>query len=236
MAMFKPKVLRKDEGFTMVEVLVAILLTTLFVGIAMQAVVIAALFKAKAQENTEATNWIQQDLEQVKFDASSLQFPQVTLNTAAASGASSLTINTTVTGGTISDFSANAIVKFSGDSTNYKITNSTGTGATRTLTISPSLNSAKAANTAVSSTQMCDATTAANGLATKLQSGLSAVSPTTKTIKGKGFTLTRTTTVTNSSPFTVLQVNYDVSVTSVSNSSIAKFYVEVIPDVAFDCP
>lgn len=68
--MFKPKLLQQNQGFTLVEVLVAILITTLFVAIAMQAIVIAAVFKARAEQYTKATNWIQEDLETVRFQAS----------------------------------------------------------------------------------------------------------------------------------------------------------------------
>ena len=54
----------------MVEVLVAILITTVFVSVAMQAVVIAAVFKARAKQYAEATTWIQENLELVRYRAS----------------------------------------------------------------------------------------------------------------------------------------------------------------------
>lgn len=68
--MFKPKLPQQEQGFTLVEVLVAILITTLFVAVSMQAMVLAAVFKARAQESAEATTWIQEDLENVKYQAS----------------------------------------------------------------------------------------------------------------------------------------------------------------------
>lgn len=58
------------RGFTLVEVLASILIATVFVATAMQAMVIATLFKARAQEYSEATTWIQEDLENVMLQAS----------------------------------------------------------------------------------------------------------------------------------------------------------------------
>lgn len=68
--MFKPKLPQQEQGFTLVEVLVAILITTLFVAVSMQAMVLAAVFKSRAQEFAQATTWIQEDLENVKYLAS----------------------------------------------------------------------------------------------------------------------------------------------------------------------
>lgn len=72
--MFKPKLSQQEEGFTLIEVLVAILITTLFIAVSMQAMVFAAIFKTRAQEFTQATTWIQEDLEDVKYQAS--QYPE----------------------------------------------------------------------------------------------------------------------------------------------------------------
>lgn len=60
------------DGFTLVEVLVAVLLTTLFFATAMQAVAISALMKLRAREYSEAITWIQQDIEAVKAISSNL--------------------------------------------------------------------------------------------------------------------------------------------------------------------
>lgn len=68
--MFKLKLPKQEEGFTLVEVLVAILITTLFTATSMQAMVFAAIFRTRAQESAEATTWIQEDLENVKYQAS----------------------------------------------------------------------------------------------------------------------------------------------------------------------
>jgi prepilin-type N-terminal cleavage/methylation domain-containing protein len=61
------------RGFTLVEVLVGILLISAFLGTAMQAIVAATAFKIRAQELSEATVWIQQDQELVRYYASPSQ-------------------------------------------------------------------------------------------------------------------------------------------------------------------
>ncbi len=63
------------QGFTLVEVLVGILLISAFLGTAMQAIVAATAFKIRAQELSEATVWIQQDQELVRYYASPSQVP-----------------------------------------------------------------------------------------------------------------------------------------------------------------
>ena len=65
------------QGFMLVEVLVGILLISAFLGTAMQAIVAATAFKIRAQELSEATVWIQQDQELVRYYASPSQVPIV---------------------------------------------------------------------------------------------------------------------------------------------------------------
>ncbi|NJM65687.1 MAG: prepilin-type N-terminal cleavage/methylation domain-containing protein [Acaryochloris sp. RU_4_1] len=65
---------QQQTGFTLVEVLVGLLVIVGFISTAMQALVTATVFKVKGQEISEATTWIQQDLEQVKFDATRLDY------------------------------------------------------------------------------------------------------------------------------------------------------------------
>lgn len=72
--MFKPK-LQQEQGFTMVEVLVAILISLMFVAIAMETMVVAAIFRARAQELTDAKTWIQVDIEEVKLQANQYNDP-----------------------------------------------------------------------------------------------------------------------------------------------------------------
>lgn len=67
-----------SQGFTTVEVLVAMLLTLIFTVIAMQAIVMATALKVRGQELSEATNWIQTDVESVKAVANQLSYNATT--------------------------------------------------------------------------------------------------------------------------------------------------------------
>lgn len=58
---------RKNQGFTLIEALVAILVITTFTLTALQAMAIAAIFRVKAEQKSGATNWIQEQVEQAKF-------------------------------------------------------------------------------------------------------------------------------------------------------------------------
>jgi prepilin-type N-terminal cleavage/methylation domain-containing protein len=77
-----------NQGFTMIEVIVGILLTLVFTAIAMQAMVMAMAIKVHGDELSEATNWIQQDLENVKTLANSLDYDgaKYTISSTACSG------------------------------------------------------------------------------------------------------------------------------------------------------
>ena len=52
-------------GFTLVEVMVALMVSSIFVAITMQTIMAAAFFRARAEQFDEAVNWIQEDLESV---------------------------------------------------------------------------------------------------------------------------------------------------------------------------
>ncbi|WP_009631635.1 type IV pilus modification PilV family protein [Synechocystis sp. PCC 7509] len=53
-----------SQGFTIIEVVVSMLIITIFLAIAMHLMVVAAIFKARADQYDRAIVWIQEDLEQ----------------------------------------------------------------------------------------------------------------------------------------------------------------------------
>jgi prepilin-type N-terminal cleavage/methylation domain-containing protein len=53
------------QGFSLVEVMVAIMIALIFVSITMQVLVSAAVFRMRADQFDSAVNWIQEDLETV---------------------------------------------------------------------------------------------------------------------------------------------------------------------------
>ena len=57
-------------GFTLSEVMVAILIVTTFVAVAMQGLVVAMLLKSRALQIAEANRWVQADLEQIRSQTS----------------------------------------------------------------------------------------------------------------------------------------------------------------------
>jgi prepilin-type N-terminal cleavage/methylation domain-containing protein len=61
-----------EKGFTILEVLVTILVISGFLLGSLQATVLATLFRVQAQDKQEAANWIQQDLELIKYRAFAL--------------------------------------------------------------------------------------------------------------------------------------------------------------------
>ena len=67
----------REQGFSMVEVLVGVGITLIFTGAVLQAVVIATIFQASAQELREASGWIQEDLETLKFKSNRLNWDDV---------------------------------------------------------------------------------------------------------------------------------------------------------------
>ena len=69
-----PKKLSTDRGFTMVDVLAAILIATGFFLASLQAAMIAAIFRVKANQSSQATVWIQENIEEIKFEANQLAY------------------------------------------------------------------------------------------------------------------------------------------------------------------
>lgn len=65
---------QKEKGFTILEVLVTILVITGFLLGSLQATVLATLLRIGAQEKQEIANWVQQDLELIKYHAFTLPF------------------------------------------------------------------------------------------------------------------------------------------------------------------
>ncbi|WP_342597619.1 hypothetical protein VKI21_05980 [Cyanobacterium aponinum UTEX 3222] len=74
-----------EEGFSILEVLVTILVITGFVLGSLQATVLATLLRVQAQDKQEATNWVQQDLELIRYQAFILDSSGVNTATCTAS-------------------------------------------------------------------------------------------------------------------------------------------------------
>lgn len=257
--MFKWKLPKQEQGFTLVEVLVAILIATIFVTIAMQMMAIAAVFKVRAQEYAEATTWIQEDIENVKYTAANYQYTSLT--TTASSGSSVLQV------ASVNDFTAADTLSVGTDTTNNTIAaaplgiNTT----TKIVTLTAPLGTNWLTDTPVVATTRCTPAAGAlnvgfaDGLRDKITDtpdptvsdvddsndegtvGFVDIPKTSKVFKNKTFNLKRTTTIKDVRPYNVLEIRYEVFPTSslggaVSGASLANFYTEVIPNAAFQCP
>ncbi len=62
----------RPRGFTLVEVIAGILVTVTFLSVAMQAFVAATALRVKAQGKSEASSWIQEDVELIRHQASQM--------------------------------------------------------------------------------------------------------------------------------------------------------------------
>lgn len=147
------KFFQQEQGFTLVEILVAILITTLFISAAMQSIVIAAVFRVRAQEYIEATTWIQEDLENVKNQGSTYQLTFLSDN--ATLGTSLITVGST------NNLAVSDKLKVGTNSRTYTITNINSTE----LTISPTLDTNELQGSVVAAITRCkNSTLTANGL------------------------------------------------------------------------
>lgn len=237
--MFKLKLPQPNQGFTLVEVLVAILITTLFVSVAMQSMVIAAIFKARAQEFSEATTWIQEDLENIKYQAANFTLASTSLTTDVSS------TDTVLPVASVNGFQPGDTLVVGNDSTSNTIASVDTTA--NSITLTAALDTSWLANTVIAANSpMCNPAVGARnaGFADGLRDRITTPStndfstdsfPKTSNRTNKPFTMTRTTTLANTAPYNVLEVSYTITPTS-GGSSVASFYTEVIPNAALQCP
>jgi len=241
--MLKPKLPQQEQGFTLVEVLVAILIATIFIATPMQMMAIAAVFKARAKQFSEAINWIQQDLESVKQQTSIVGYTTLS----AAPSANSLSVFSST------GFQAGNRLQIGTISNSLYTISNTYTPSSTTIPITPALtttqitqiSNALAASTPVSvsvvttgntNTTLCYANAQTNGFGNLLSNNLPTLnsSNNTKPIAGATYTLSRNVTVRNVTPFEVLQITY--SVAQGTKPPVATLNSEVIPNAAFQCP
>jgi type II secretory pathway pseudopilin PulG len=64
----------QTQGFALVEVVVAALLTLIFTAVSMQILVMSASIRVSAQENSESAGWVQEDLEFIRGSANRLDY------------------------------------------------------------------------------------------------------------------------------------------------------------------
>lgn len=62
-----------EAGFTLSEVILAILIVTIFVTVALQGMVVAMLLKSKSLQLSEANRWVQMDVESIRSQITATQ-------------------------------------------------------------------------------------------------------------------------------------------------------------------
>lgn len=233
----------RQSGFTMIEVLVGMIILTLFIGIAMQGMVFASLLKSRAQQYSEAMNWIQQDLEEIKYQATKYKANVLSANAAVNS--------TSIALSSADSFEVNDKIQIGTDTTTYTITNISGNA----LTISPNLavdipaNSPVLATESVRCNKSATPATITTGFADGFRdrvvgSDLSTTSNYSDINKnssktGKQYRVRRTLSLANIAPYNVVQVNYSVAEIYGTGSfgiSVVDLYAEVLPNTSFACP
>lgn len=227
--MFKPKLRQQDQGFTLVEVLAAIVIVTVFVATALQAMVVASLFKARARQYAEATTWIQEELETVKQRAAQVGYASLTNDPPVS--ASSFTVSS------ILGFVVNDKIRIGEtDTQDYIISGVSGSTITISnaggLKIDHPLNASVFVVSNSAANTLCKANATINGFGNLLNQNLPTLDS-TRILSGATYTLTRTSTIKNDAPYEVLELVYEAKE---GTKSAAIINNEVIPDVAFRCP
>lgn len=94
---------RRNTGFTLIEVLVAMIVAAVFVSMTMQAIVTSAAFRVVATQYDEAVSWIQEDLEMVvnqatQYEVLTQPYSSRCLATLSSNGLAAGFLNDTVAG------------------------------------------------------------------------------------------------------------------------------------------
>lgn len=225
----------QPKGFTLVEVLVAILMITLFVAVAMQAVVFSAVFKVRARQIAKATDWIQEDLETVRgYAGTQVPFTERRLTQNAAADQNVIMVDST------DGFRIGDAVLIGSDSTSNNV-QSINSG-TNEITLAQNLATLQASGTKVIARCRPNEGDTNGGFAAYLMNNLPPlIQEGTTTIAGKQYTLSRkgsdsnTPTIRNNRPYELLEITYEVMPVD-GDKPIAKVSTEVIPDAFFQCP
>ena len=228
-----------DAGFSLIEVVVAIVMIFFFTNVALQMLVISGLFKQKATQYTTAINLIQQDMEKIKSAADTYSFPTTS---AAAVGVTTVTLNPPTGLATANFLTATNKVQFSNSSDIYTISSI----SSNVITISSALKKAVTASNYALSKTSCDLKTAdsasTNKMATYFDTSLpitaTATGNTAYTVNGTTYSyypvtgtptnligqyywLLRNETVSTDAPYNILKINYVVQANKLPNTTPA---------------
>jgi prepilin-type N-terminal cleavage/methylation domain-containing protein len=250
-----------SKGFTLAEVLASILVISLFTVAAMQAVVVAALFQSNARRFAEASNWIQDDLENIKivaYDLCQTRFAQRKL-AAPAQNTNTITLAFIEPGESdyeqamppeYRDYPTRGACSLSSVTDGFRVgdeiligsdagTNRITAISGDTITLANTITSYRSAGTRVYA--RCRAGASEGGFAAYLQSllpplgsGSGNTSTGTRTFINDTFSMSRTATRLAPAPFQTLELAYVVR--DSNNNIVAQVTTEVVPNAFFRCP
>lgn len=245
--MNKPR-FHPDSGFSLLEVLVAILIVTFFTTVAMQMVIVSTAFRARAKEYATAANLIQQDLENIRSIANQYEFPTIS---ATPSPTPSPSDSPTVFPSVLVLSSDNGLkhndkIQFPGSPNVYTITEPTSIPTdTPTITISPGITPpptpslvstvtpvAVEIGTRVVSNTACSATSASTGLGKKLKDKIATNVTTIPSELADNFT------VAQAASFTDYQAVNDYSPYPITNTGLKLWMLrqDIVPTEADRSP
>lgn len=224
---------KKERGFTLLDVVLSILLASIFILVSLQAMVIATYLRVRAQQTSEAVLIIQEDLENIKYIAATLG--QSFLSANANLGSVDITL------ADATEFTNNDTLKIAEHSLEYQVTNKSN----NILTISPPLNQNSFLNDMIINTTKCKATLISQGFGDRLRDkivGSDLAEATTEIVTEKlskifpsqQYSLKKTMTISAQYPYNILQLQYQVTLAS-GGDPLADLDTEVIPDAAFKC-
>lgn len=222
-----------ERGFTLLDVVVSILLASIFIMVSLQAMVIATYSRVRAQQTSEAVLLVQEDLENIKYIAATLEQSFLSANATQDSTEINLADAT--------EFSNSDTLKIAEDPFEYQITNKSN----NVLTISPSLTQNRFLNDTVVNTTRCKAVVISEGFGDRLRDKIigSDVSESTteivapkssKIFASQQYSLKKKMTISPQAPYSILQLQYQVTLTS-EGDPLVDLDTEVIPDAAFKC-
>ena len=71
--LLRPTLVSPDQGFSLVEVMISMMVTSIFVAVTMQTILVAAIFRNRGSQYDQAVTWIQEDFEQVVNQATQFE-------------------------------------------------------------------------------------------------------------------------------------------------------------------
>lgn len=250
---------QRSQGFTLAEVLASILVISLFTLAAMQAIVVAAFFQADARKFAEASNWIQDDLENIKivaYDLCQTKFAQRKLAAPAQENDTTLTLAVIQPGESDYDqamppeYRAGGACPLTSPTDGFRvgdrilIGSDSGTRrivsmSSNTITLDAPVGGYRGAGTRVYARCRIQANET-NGIDGGFGAYLQTLIPplnssnNNRPIVNDTFTMTRTPTTRAEAPFQTLELAY--SVRNSNNRIVAQLSTEVVPNAFFRCP